>query len=204
MIAFPTAINLAENFFGKPLLGGETTYSSSDYAVKLAGAGLRFVGYDGLAVQTESGLAVDPNVYLVPVGRDYMRAPAGTTRQTLAFRVIDQVMPLPYESSDLAGLLANPDWIATLSAGDEAATIRRHSTMAVCGGNNVTSTRLVGRSVWNDRWLLVIPASSLSSDRVNALKTFIHGLDSDKDGQIDVPGVSDIQIGFKAYSRSGN
>ena len=204
VITFPTAVNLAENFFGKPLLGGETTYSSSDYAVKLAGAGLRFAGYDGLAVQTESGLAVDPNVYLVPVGRDYMRAPAGTTRQTLAFRVIDQVMPLPYESSDLAGLLDNPDWIATLSAGDEAATIRRHSTMAVCGGNDVTSTRLVGRSVWNDRWLLVIPASSLSSDRVNALKTFIHGLDSDKDGQIDVPGVSDIQIGFKAYSRSGN
>ena len=204
VITFPTAINLAENFFGKPLLGGETTYSSSDYAVKLAGAGLRFVGYDGLAVQTPSGLAVDPNVYLVPVGLDYMRAPAGTTRQTLAFRVIDQVMPLPYESGDVAGLLGDPDWIVTLSAGDEAAAIRRHSTMAVCGGNDVTSTRLVGRSVWNDRWLLVIPASSLSSDRVNALKTFIHGLDSDQDGKVDVPGVSDIQIGFKAYSRSGN
>ena len=204
VITFPTAINLAENFFGKPLLGGETTYSSSDYAVKLAGAGLRFVGYDGLTVQTPSGLAIDPNVYFVPVGLDYMRTPAGTTRQTLTFRVIDQVMPLPYESGDLAGLLDDPDWIATLSAGDDAATIRRHSTMAVCGGNDVTSTRLVGRSVWNDRWLLVIPASSLSSDRVNALKTFIHGLDSDKDGQVDVPGVSDIQIGFKAYSRSGN
>jgi len=76
--------------------------------------------------------------------------------------------------------------------------------MSVCGGNDVTSTRLGGRSVWNDRWLLVIPASSLSSDRVNALKTFIHGLDSDQDGKVDVPGVSDIQIGLKAYSRSGN
>ena len=51
---------------------------------------------------------------------------------------------------------------------------------------------------------LVIPASSLSSDRVNALNTFIHGLDSDKDGQIDIPGVSDIEIGLRAYSRSGN
>ena len=204
VITFPTAINLAENFFGRPLLGGETTYSSSDYAVKLYGAGLRFVGYDGLAVQTPSGLAADPNVYLVPVGRDYMRAPAGTTRKTLTFRVIDQVMPLPYESGDLAGLLGNPEWISTLSAGDGAATIRRHSTMAVLGGDEVTSSRLFGRSVWNDRWLLVIPASSLSSDRVNALKTFIHGLDTNKDGQVDVPGVSDIQIGFKAYSRSGN
>ena len=58
--------------------------------------------------------------------------------------------------------------------------------------------------MWNDRWILVIPASSLSSDRVNALKTFIYGLDTDKDGRIDVSGVSDIEIGFKVYARSGN
>ena len=204
VITFPTTINLAENFFGKPLLGGETTYSSSDYAVKLYGAGLRFVGYDKLAIQTPSGLASDPNVYLVPVGRDYMRAPAGTARKTLAFKVIDQLMPIPYDSSSLGGLLGSADWISTLYTGDDAATIRRHSTMAVLGGDEVTSKRLIGRSVWNDRWLLVIPASSLSSDRVNALKTFIHGLDTNKDGQVDVPGVSDIQIGFRAYSRSGN
>ena len=51
---------------------------------------------------------------------------------------------------------------------------------------------------------LVIPASSLSSDRVNALKTFINGLDTDKDGKLDVPGVSDIELGVKTYSRSGN
>ena len=113
-------------------------------------------------------------------------------------------MPIPYDSSELGGLLGNADWISTLYAGDDAATIRRHSTMAVLGGDEVTSKRLIGRSVWNDRWLLVIPASSLSSDRVNALKTFIHGLDTNKDGQVDVPGVSDIQIGFRAYSRSGN
>ena len=67
-----------------------------------------------------------------------------------------------------------------------------------------TSSRLVGRSVWNDRWLLVIPASSLSSDRAGALKTFVNGLDSDRDGQIDIPGVSDIRIGIRASSRSGN
>ena len=29
-------------------------------------------------------------------------------------------------------------------------------------------------------------------------------LDTWLDGKVDVPGVSDIQIGFKAYSRSGN
>jgi hypothetical protein len=204
VISFPTTINLAENFFGKPLLGGETTYSSSDYAVKLYGAGIRFMGYDKLAITTADGLASEPNVYLVPVGNDYMRSPSGTTRATLAFKVLDQVMPVPYDNSALSGYLGDQDWIATLTSGDGAATIRRHSTMAVLGGDEVTSKRLIGRSVWNDRWLLVIPASSLSSDRVNALKTFIHGLDTDKDGQVDVPGVSDIEIGIKAYSRSGN
>ena len=85
---------------------------------------------------------------------------------------------------------------------DSAATIRRHSTMRV--GEATTSSRLVGRSVWNDRWLLVVPASSLSSDRANAIKTFVNGLDSDSDGQVDISGVSDIRLGIRASSRSGN
>ena len=203
VISFPTAVNLAENFFGRPLLGGETTYSSSDYAVKISGVGIQFDGYAGLAVESQDGLAVDPNVYLVPVGLDYMRAPSGTTRKTLAFRVVDQVMPVPYDGGALEAVVGGDDWVSALASGDDAATIRRHSTMAV-GDGAVASTRLAGRSVWNDRWILVIPASSLSSDRVNALKTFIHGLDADKDGRIDVPGVSDIKIGLTAYSRSGN
>ena len=204
VIAFPTTINLAENFFGKPLLGGEATYSSSDYAVKLHSAGIRFKGYAGLAVQSPTGLASLPNVYLVPVGRDYMRSPFGTSRKTLVYKVIDEVMPIPYSTGEVSSLLSDPDWISVFATGDDSATIRRHSTMRVTDGDEATSARLVGRSVWNDRWLLVIPASSLSSDRVNALKTFIYGLDTDKDGQVDVPGVSDIEIGFKAYSRSGN
>ena len=53
------------------------------------------------------------------------------------------------------------------------------------------STRLVGRSVWNDRWILVIPASSLNANRVQGLETFIKG-------------VSDIKLAIKAYSRQGN
>jgi len=201
VIEFPTAVNLAENFFGRPLLGGETTYSSSDYAVKIAGVGLKFDGYDNLALKMSDGLAVEPNVYLVPVGLDYMRTPAGTSRKTLAFRVVDQVMPVPYEN--IAAAISGDDWVSAVASCDDAAVIRRHSTMPV-QGSGTSSTRLVGRSVWNDRWLLVIPASSLSSDRVTALKTFIEGLDTDKDGQVDVPGVSDIEIGIKAYSRSGN
>ena len=204
VIAFPTTINLAENFFGRPLLGGEATFSSSDYAVRIHGAAVRFKGYAPLAVQSADGLAALPNVYLVPVGRDYMRAPVGSSRETLAFRVVDEVMPIPYDTNDMPELLKDANWISTLYGGDESATIRRHSTMSATTGDETTSTRLIGRSAWNDRWILVIPASSLSSDRVNALRTFINGLDSDKDGRIDVPGVSDIEIGLRVYSRSGN
>ena len=204
VISFPTVVNLAENFFGRPLLGGETTYSSSDYAVKIAGVGLSFEGYSDLAVESPEGLAAEPNVYLVPVGLDYMRAPAGTDRETLAFRVVDQVLPVPYDGGALASVVEGDDWVSALASGDGAAVIRRHSTMPVLGGSATASTRLVGRSVWNDRWLLVIPAGSLSSDRAAALRTFINGLDADKDGRIDVPGVSDIRLGLKAYSRSGN
>ena len=204
VIPFSSTVNLAENFFGKPLLGGETTFSSSDYAVKIGAVGVDFSGYGDLAVATAQGLAADPNIYLVPVGHDYMRTPAGTNRRTLMFTVVDQVLPLPYTVGSTE--LNDEDWFATFSGldgtVDSAATIRRHSTMGV--GGETTSSRLVGRSVWNDRWLLVIPASSLSSDRVNAIKTFVNGLDTDSDGQIDIPGVSDIRIGIRASSRSGN
>ena len=103
----------------------------------------------------------------------------------------DQVMPLPYTVG--SAQLDDEAWISTMSGldgtSDSAATIRRHSTLRA--GNDFTSTRLVGRSVWNDKWLIVIPASSLNADRTRALETFING-------------VGDIKLGIKAYSRSGN
>ena len=191
VIPFATSVNNAENFFGKTLQGGESQFSSSDYATKINAIGVDFAGYDALTVQTADGLATEPNVYLVPVGRDYMRAPAGTDRRTLAFSVVDQVLPLPYAVGSTE--LDDPDWISTFSGfdgtSDGAATIRRHSTLRA--GPEIASTRLVGRSVWNDRWLLVIPASSLNADREKGLKTFL-------------TGVKDIRLGIKAYSRHGN
>ena len=73
--------------------------------------------------------------------------------------------------------------------GRSPTTPRRHSTLRT--GHDFKSTRLVGRSVWNDRWLLVIPASSLNANRAAALEKFVNGID-------------DIKIGIKAYSRQGN
>ena len=70
------------------------------------------------------------------------------------------------------------------------------------------NTRLLGRSVWNTKWVMIIPAGQLlggeSEDRMKAIATFINGMDTDRDGTVDAPGVSDIQLGFKTYSNSGN
>ncbi len=191
VIPFSTSINNAENFFGQTLQGGESQFSSADYATKIAAVGVDFAGYDALTTQTTTGLAKEPNIYLVPVGTDYMRSPAGMTRKVLGWNVVDQVMPLPYTVGSTQ--LDSESWIATMSGldgtSDSAATIRRHSTLRA--GGDFTSSRLVGRSVWNDKWMLVIPASSLNADRTRALDTFING-------------VGDIKLGIKAYSRNGN
>ena len=42
-----------------------------------------------------------------------------------------------------------------------------------------------------DKWLIVIPASSLNADRVRALETFVNG-------------IGDIRLGIRAYARQGN
>jgi hypothetical protein len=54
-----------------------------------------------------------------------------------------------------------------------------------------TSSRLVGRSVWNTQWKLVIPGYSLLNDERAGLDAFINS-------------VSDIQLFLRTYSHSGN
>ncbi len=187
IIPFSTAINNAENFFGNVLQFGDGQFSSSDYATKIDAVGVNLVGLN----EIPGGENVEPNIYLVPVGLDYMRSPAGTDRALLSWNVIDQVLPLPYTVG--SDELDATDWIATFSGldgtSDSTATIRRHSTLR--GGSDFKSTRLVGRSVWNDRWLIVIPASAIDADREKAMKLI-------------EAGVKDIKLGIKAYSRQGN
>ena len=61
----------------------------------------------------------------------------------------------------------------------------------------VLNSRLVGRSVWNTRWVLIIPAGTLHNDRAQALDWFIGG-------QYGTNGVSDIKLFFQTYSYAGN
>jgi hypothetical protein len=60
-----------------------------------------------------------------------------------------------------------------------------------------------GRSVWNTRWLLIIPAGTLHTDRNEGIQRFINGA-LRTDGTRDGNGVSDIKIFFQTYAYSGN
>ena len=51
--------------------------------------------------------------------------------------------------------------------------------------------RLVGRSAWNTRWLLIIPGATLNSDAVQGLQNFINS-------------VTDIKLVLATYGSSGN
>jgi hypothetical protein len=54
-----------------------------------------------------------------------------------------------------------------------------------------TNNRLVGRSVWNSQWKLVIPGKTLLSDPNEGLDRFIQT-------------VTDVKLHFVTYSYSGN
>ena len=67
----------------------------------------------------------------------------------------------------------------------------------------INDSRLIGRSVWNTRWLLIIPAGTLHTDRNEGLQRFINGA-LRPDGTRDGNGVTDIKLFFQTYAYSGN
>jgi hypothetical protein len=131
----------------------------------------------------------------------------------LSDNVVDQVVPGPYPLG--AAALDEQDWSSGYNAytggGDPLASIRRYPSVrayhdhgSFSESDMLSNTRLVGRSVWNTRWLLIIPAGTLAADRDFALEALIHGADLNQDGKLDQPGIRDILIGFETYSNSGN
>jgi hypothetical protein len=60
---------------------------------------------------------------------------------------------------------------------------------------------LIGRSVWNTRWLLVIPGVNLLGDPDEGVNSFIYGkklADGTRAG-----GVTDIRLFLRTYAYSG-
>jgi tetratricopeptide (TPR) repeat protein len=214
VIPFSSMIDFARNFFGHELAGEDSALDSTYFATKIAAAGLYFDGYnEKLNGYTGAApFALTPTVYLIPVGDDRMRAPGLADGTALSYRIVDQVVPLPYTVG--SAHLDDPDWMPLYDGYtggvDLAARIRKYPSFRAyfgAGGpsaDQLDCPRLVGRSAWNTRWLLIIPAGTLNANRDDALRTFINGKDANRDGTIDLSGVSDIRLGLKTYSHSGN
>ncbi|MCL4177931.1 MAG: hypothetical protein KJ072_09320 [Verrucomicrobia bacterium] len=205
VIPFSTTINFGLNFFGWPAGGGDNDYDSTKFATKVRSVGVWFANYNNLG----GGMINTPRVYLVPVGLDIMRAPTQGDPYVREWRILDQALPVPFPLS--AGALADPTWIPINdSLSEDFAAIRRfgqfrayHDSGNFNPAETIADSRLIGRSVWNTRWLLIIPAGTLHTDRNEGIQRFINGA-LRTDGTRDGNGVSDIKIFFQTYAYSGN
>lgn len=191
VIRFPTTVTFGQNFFGWPLSGGDSSYDPSLFATKVRSVGVWFAGYNG------NGLSFTPRVYLVPAGDDVLRSPNGNDFVTRFFRVVDQKLPVPFPIGP--SVFDNPDWIpSNNSMNGFFGDIRKFSSFRAYHDSGVflpsetsSDSRLVGRSVWNTDWMLIIPGGTLLNNADSGLNAFISS-------------VSDIKLFFQTYSYSGN
>jgi hypothetical protein len=203
VIPFSSTIDFAKNFFGHDLAGGDNAYDSSHFTTKVRSVGVWFTDYDRVTDGSQNVyLANQPRVYLMPLGRDVMRSPTGLGDTLREWQVLDQAIPVPFPIGTTD--LDQPDWIPiydTLTS--PWAQARRFPSMRAYHDHGFTvsemtsNSRLVGRSVWNTRWVLIIPAGTLNNDRAQALDWFIGGA-------YGTNGVSDIKLFFQTYSHAGN
>ena len=215
VITFSTSIEHGKNLFGRDSAAGDHNFSPGNYATKIFSVGVVMPGYVGMdpyaffgsgggspASNDPDALNATPYVYLIPVGIDRMLAPPlGDTNTIRSWKVDDQALPLPYNLGATAfnstqffnanGTLSEQPWI-----------IRKHQPFRPVDDpaffyslvpEEFTSRRLIGRSVWNTSWKLVIPA---------------YGLLQDPDEQTGLDrftrSVKDIQLFLRTYSHSGN
>ena len=218
VIEFSTNIHTGYNFFGQALASGDSTFSPSSFATKIRTSGIAFPGYIGMASPTTvggplagtgstspndpgtgftdpNGLSATPYIYLIPVGLDSIRAPAPSdTNIVRSWQVEDQAIPLPF---DIGGAFSGSN-LTGLQSLTESFTLRKHQAFRAVPDGTVfsaspgfTNSRLIGRSVWNSKWKLVIPGHTLHANPTNGLKTFQNT-------------VKDILLYFESYSYSGN
>jgi len=198
VIPFSTTIEEGKNFFGMDIGSQDSSYDSTQFATKIRSVGIWFSNYDIL------GLSNTPRVYLVPVGNDVLRAPSGARGYLREFTVLDQILPVPFPIG--AHEMDDPSWIPSIdSLSGQLGSIRRFGRLRAYHDSGEfridevnRDSRLIGRSVWNRRWMLIIPGSTFSADSVEGLQRFING--RMVDGQRDGNGVSDIKMFFETYA----
>ena len=112
----------------------------------------------------------------------------------------DQALPLPYN-------LGASDFNTTQFFGpndtfaERPWVIRKHQAFRMVADPSLyeagdlplvyTNARLIGRSVWNSQWKIVIPAVTLLEDEQMGLNNFAASVD-------------DIKLFLRTYSNSGN
>ncbi len=197
VIRLSSTITAGKNFFGKPLAGGDHAYDPSQYSTKIGAVGLWFSDYQSGDLTTT--LPSAPRAYLIPTGTDIMSVSSSQNPSVVRlWKVLDQQIPVPYRS--VTASLDQSNWIPLLdSLNGRMGEPRKFPMMRGYhdGGDAVNSdelafdTRLVGRSVWNSQWVLIIPGRLLNADPNVGLDRFI-------------AQVSDIKLIFQTYGFSGN
>ncbi|MBI4660165.1 MAG: hypothetical protein HY735_15100, partial [Verrucomicrobia bacterium] len=153
------------------------------------------------------GLAATPNVYLVPVGVDSMRSPPlGDASTVRTWNVDDVTIPLPFNigGSDFS---TKQLWQSSDSLSEQLFGVRKHQAFRPVSSTSAfsqniyfgsglsfsqyTNRRLIGRSVWNSKWKLVVPGYTLLNNPNEGLDRFIQT-------------VKDIKLHFVTYSYAGN
>lgn len=187
VLRFASQVVAGKNFFGQMLGAGDSAYDPTLYATKIRAAGVRLVGYP---VET---LARTPYVYLVPAGLDYMTIPNSPTLEKRSWNVMDQAIPVPHATGPVD--LSRTGWLASVdSLSGALGEIRRFSSFraAVLEDDPALNvTRFIGRSVWNDKWLLIVPGQSLHAIPEIGVNEFVES-------------VTDITLTFETYGYSGN
>lgn len=203
IIPFSTTVEDGKNFFGLDLAAGDHAYSQSNFSTKIAAVGVALPGYVGMSYGESAqpnALSATPYAYLIPCGTDYMRTPLGETDEIRSWQVVDQALPLPYN-------LGASDFNTTQFFGpndtfaEKPWVTRKHQAFRMVADPAIyedgslptvfTNARLIGRSVWNSQWKIVIPANTLLNDEQQGMNNF-------------AASVKDIQLFLRTYSNSGN
>ena len=209
VIPFTTEI-AGRNIFGR---GPDLPFGNANFSLtrnaKIRSYAIRFDGVESaIGIDQRSGTVF---VYLLPVGESVLRANTNSPRIEeeipTPWSVVSQFLPAPplISASDVRRRSFNP-WTSTAQAGgnylnairrqrDSEAQIELDQPLRL-------NTNLAGRSVWNTRWLLVIPGSQwTSSDDPAAIRNkvlqFIYGTTADPEQLV---GIADIRLVINAYS----
>lgn len=216
IITFSSTVTPGEDFFGNDLDGGDSAYDPTRFATRIYSAAVQFENYD------TSELSETPRCYLIPTGVDISRVPDSLTTELRSWNVVEQKLPvaLPPTDADLEDATYSP---VIDGLDGYFGELRQHSAFPALtytpstdfdSDALVSETRLVGRSVWNTEWALIIPLESMhykdytgdDPTEGSAYKYFLPNISGAivTGDSYATDGITDIILHFQTYSFSGN